>query len=66
LGATDGEVGNGNEYGGGLNWFLTGTRNQRVVLEGLYYSDSPADNPNTPYIQFASGTAISLEYYVKF
>ena len=61
-----GPFGTGYEAGGGVNWFIKGSREQRGVLEVLYYDDSPADNALTPYRAFYSGTAIQVEFYVGF
>lgn len=59
-------AGTGYEAGGGVNYFIKGSREQRGVLEVLYYDDNPADNSLTPYRAFYSGTAIQVEFYVGF
>ncbi|MEM8668370.1 MAG: hypothetical protein AAGG48_12710 [Planctomycetota bacterium] len=60
----DGEFGTGYEFGGGVNYFIKGSRKQRAVFEVLHYEDNPADNGITPYRAFFSGTAIQCEYQI--
>jgi hypothetical protein len=61
-----GPYGTGWEAGAGANWFIKGSRGQRLVFEVLYYDDNPADNDLTPYRAFYSGTAIQVEFWVSF
>jgi hypothetical protein len=65
-GYTSGPYGSSEEYGGGFNWFLTGNRRQRLVVEAIHYNNSAADNDITPYRAFYSGTIAQMEYYVQF
>ena len=65
-GFVSGPYGSSEEYGGGLNWYLTGNRRQRLVFEVINYNGCPADNDVTPYQAFHSGTVAQMEYYVQF
>lgn len=61
-----GPFGTGYEYGGGLNWYLYGTRDCRLTAEVLQIRDSPAQNILTGYRAGASGTLLQLQCFVDF
>jgi hypothetical protein len=65
-GYISGDYGSCEEYGGGVNWFFTGNRRQRLVFEVIRYNNSAADNDVTPYAAFQNGTIAQMEYYVQF
>ncbi len=61
-----GPYGTGQEYGGGLNWYLKKTRQARLTLEGLYMNRNPAQNFLYPYRAGYTGTAIQTQLMVIF
>jgi hypothetical protein len=62
--AVTGPYGTGQEYGGGFNWYLKGSRQSKLTFEALYYNRSPADNTLYPYRAGYSGTAIQTQMLV--
>ena len=56
--ALTGQYGTAQEYGGGLNWYLNKTRQNRFTIEGLYINRSPALNFIYPYRAGFTGAAI--------
>ena len=64
--AVTGPYGTGQEYGGGLNWYLRQSRQARLTLEGLTMSHNPAQNFLYPYRAGYSGTAIQTQLLVTF
>jgi len=62
--AVTGVYGTGQEYGGGINWYLKKSRQSKLTLEALYYNRSPADNTLYPYRAGFSGTAIQTQMLV--
>jgi len=64
--AVTGPYGTGQEYGGGLNWYLRRSRQARLTLEGLYMSRNPAQNFLYPYRAGYTGTAIQTQLMVIF
>ncbi|MFM7107299.1 MAG: hypothetical protein ACKOZU_01615 [Planctomycetaceae bacterium] len=64
--AVTGPYGTGQEYGGGLNWYLKKSRQARLTLEGLYMDKNPAQNILYPYRAGYSGTAIQTQLLVIF
>jgi len=64
--AVTGPYGTGQEYGGGLNWYLRRSRQARLTLEGLYMSRNPAQNFLYPYRAGYTGTAIQTQLLVIF
>jgi len=61
-----GPYGTGQEYGGGLNWYVRRTRQARLTLEGLFINRSPAQNFLYPYRAGFTGTAIQTQLLVMF
>ena len=61
-----GPYGTGQEYGGGLNWYLKQSRQARLTLEGLYMNRNPAQNFLYPYRAGYTGTAIQTQFMVIF
>jgi hypothetical protein len=61
-----GDYGTGQEYGGGINWYLKKSRQARLTLEALSILRSPAQNPLYPYRAGFSGTAIQTQLMVIF
>jgi len=61
-----GPYGTGQEYGGGLNWYLKNTRQARLTFEALHISRSPAQNFLYPYRAGYTGTAIQTQFMVIF
>ncbi|MFM7042144.1 MAG: hypothetical protein ACKO35_08160, partial [Planctomycetaceae bacterium] len=61
-----GPYGTGQEYGGGLNWYLRRSRQARLTLEGLYMNRNPAQNLLYPYRAGYTGTAIQTQLLVIF
>ena len=61
-----GAYGTGQEYGGGLNWYLKGSRQARLTLEALYMNRNPAQNFLYPYRAGYTGTAIQTQLMVAF
>ena len=56
-----GPYGTGQEYGGGLNWYLKRSRQARLTLEALHINRSPAQNFLYPYRAGYTGTAIQTQ-----
>lgn len=61
-----GPFGTGQEYGGGLNWYLKQTRQARLTLEALHINRNPAQNFLYPYRAGYTGTAIQTQFLVVF
>ena len=61
-----GDYGTGQEYGGGVNWYLKKSRQARLSLEALSILRSPAQNILYPYRAGYSGTAIQTQLLVAF
>jgi hypothetical protein len=61
-----GPYGTGQEYGGGLNWYLKESRQARLTLEALYMNRNPAQNILYPYRAGYTGTAIQTQFMVTF
>lgn len=61
-----GPFGSGNDYGGGLNWYVSGNRNWRITGEVLQVNRSPASNILTPYRIGQSGTIGLLQLVTDF
>jgi hypothetical protein len=61
-----GLYGTGQEYGGGLNWYLNRSRQSRLTLEALHMHRNPAQNFLYPYRAGYTGTAIQTQYMVIF
>jgi hypothetical protein len=61
-----GPYGTGQEYGGGLNWYLKKSRQARLTLEGLSMDNNPAQNFLYPYRAGYTGTAIQTQLLVIF
>ena len=64
--AITGPYGTGQEYGGGLNWYLKKSRQARLTLEALYMNRNPAQNFLYPYRAGYTGTAIQTQLFVMF
>ena len=61
-----GPYGTGQEYGGGLNWYLKRSRQARLTLEAIYMNKNPAQNFLYPYRAGYTGTAIQTQMFVMF
>ena len=61
-----GDYGTGQEYGGGFNWYLYGSRQSRFTIEALSINSSPAQNILYPYRAGYTGTAIQTQLCVIF
>ena len=61
-----GPYGTGQEYGGGLNWYLKESRQARLTLEALTMNRNPAQNFLYPYRAGYTGTAIQTQLVVAF
>jgi hypothetical protein len=61
-----GPFGGGNEFGGGANWYVRGTRDWRLTFEVLEINHSPAQNVLTGYRAGASGTLFQLQWFTDF
>jgi hypothetical protein len=61
-----GPYGTGQEYGGGLNWYLRESRQARLTLEALHMNRNPAQNFLYPYRAGYTGTAIQTQFMVIF
>jgi|GEM_PF-762090 len=61
-----GPFGSGNDYGGGLNWYVRGNRNWRITGEAIQVNRSPASNILTPYRIGQSGTVALLQLITDF
>ena len=64
--AVTGPYGTGQEYGGGLNWYLKKTRQARLTFEALHMNRNPAQNFLYPYRAGYTGTAIQTQLMVIF
>jgi hypothetical protein len=64
--ALTGPYGTAQEYGGGLNWYLNETRQNRLTIEGLYINRSPVLNFIYPYRAGFTGMAIQTQYMVVY
>jgi hypothetical protein len=64
--ALTGPFGSAQEFGGGLNWYLHETRQNRFTFETLWIDSNPAQNPLYPYRAGFTGTAIQAQYMVIF
>ena len=64
--AVTGPYGTGQEYGGGLNWYLKRSRQARLTLEAIYMNRNPAQNVLYPYRAGYTGTAIQTQLFVMF
>ena len=64
--AVTGPYGTGQEYGGGFNWYLFGSRQSRFTFEALHFLRSPADNILYPYRAGYTGTAIQTQLCLIF
>ena len=61
-----GPYGTGQEYGGGMNWYLKQSRQARLTLEALSINKSPTQNFIYPYRAGYTGTAIQTQLVVAF
>ncbi len=61
-----GPFGSGNDYGGGMNWYVSGNRNWRITGEVIQVNRSPASNILTPYRTGQSGTVALLQLVTDF
>jgi hypothetical protein len=61
-----GPFGSGNDYGGGLNWYVSGNRNWRITGEAIQVNRSPASNILTPYRTGQSGTVVLMQLVTDF
>jgi hypothetical protein len=61
-----GPFGGGNDFGGGLNWYVKGTRDWRLTFEVLSINHSPAQNILTGYRAGESGTLFQLQWFSDF
>ena len=64
--AITGPFGTGQEYGGGLNWYVNRSRQGRFTLEALTMSRNPAQNFLYPYRAGYTGTAIQTQLMVTY
>jgi hypothetical protein len=61
-----GPFGGGNEFGGGVNWYVKGTRDWRMTFEVLRIDHSPAQNILTGYRAGETGTLFQLQWFSDF
>jgi hypothetical protein len=61
-----GRFGGGDEWGGGVNWYVRGTREWRMTFEVLSINHSPAQNILTGYRAGESGTLFQLQWFSDF
>jgi hypothetical protein len=61
-----GPYGTGQEYGGGLNYYIRQSRQARLTIEALYMNRNPAQNFLYPYRAGYSGTAIQTQFVTAF
>jgi hypothetical protein len=54
------------EYGGGLNWYVNGSRQGRFTVEALSILRSPTQAILYPYRAGATGTAIQTQFMIVF
>ena len=64
--AVTGPYGTGQEYGGGMNWYVNKSRQGRLTLEALYMNRNPAQNILYPYRAGYTGTAIQTQLLLAF
>ncbi len=64
--ALTGTYGTGQEYGGGLNWYVNQSRQGRFTIEALYMNRNPAQNILYPYRAGHTGTAIQTQFMAMF
>ncbi|WP_165227236.1 cell division protein ZapB [Aquisphaera insulae] len=61
-----GAFGGGYEVGGGINWYVLGTREWRMTAEILSINHSPAQNILTGYRAGESGTLGQVQWFTDF
>jgi hypothetical protein len=61
-----GTFGGGYEWGGGLNWYVRGSREWRMTAEFLFIDHSPAQNILTGYRAGESGSLFQLQWFSDF
>ena len=61
-----GPYGSGDDYGGGLNWYINSSRKWRATAEVLQVNRSPAFNILTPYRIGQSGTFMMFQLVTDF
>ena len=61
-----GPYGTGQEYGGGLNYYIRQSRQARLTIEALYMNRNPAQNFLYPYRAGYTGTAIQTQFVTAF
>ncbi|SIN90262.1 Phosphate-selective porin O and P [Singulisphaera sp. GP187] len=61
-----GRFGAGDEWSGGLNWYVTGERNWRMTFDVTRINHSPAENGLTGYRAGESGTLFQLQMLTDF
>jgi hypothetical protein len=61
-----GRFGTGDEWGGGVNWYVQGSRTWRMTFEVLRIDHSPAMNVLTGYRAGASGTLFQVQCFTDF
>jgi hypothetical protein len=61
-----GRFGDGNEWGGGLNWYVLARRNWRMTFDVTRINHSPAQNSLTGYRAGESGTLFQLQMLTDF
>jgi hypothetical protein len=61
-----GRFGGGDEWSGGLNWYVRGTRNWRATFDVTRINHSPAENVLTGYRAGESGTLFQLQMLTDF
>jgi hypothetical protein len=61
-----GQFGGGNEWSGGLNWYVNRTRNWRMTFDVTRINHSPAENLLTGYRAGESGTLFQLQMLTDF
>ena len=61
-----GPFGTGQEYGGGINRYVNGSRQGRLTLEAIHMVRNPAQNILVPYRAGYTGTAIQTQFVVAF
>jgi hypothetical protein len=62
----NGRFGSGNEWSGGLNWYVRQSRNWRLTFDVTQVNHSPADNILTGYRAGASGTLFQAQMLLDF
>ena len=61
-----GRFGGGDEWSGGLNWYVLARRNWRMTFDVTRINHSPADNELTGYRAGESGTLFQLQMLTDF